>query len=120
MSKEKEVNRARKIDNRRGRTHDPARSTPQGRKDFFNRDLSWARDARVVAPKRVQLVRIRCGDKRFPKLRRFFHGSAVQIEKSFVKMTKLDRVEAIDLIEKTLADGAAQHKKRVRREREDR
>ena len=35
-------------------------------------------------------------------------------------MTKLDRVEAIDLIEQTLTDGAAQHVKRVRRDREDR
>jgi hypothetical protein len=104
VSKEKEVNRARKIDNRRRRTHDPAWSIPQGREDVFNRDLFWARDARVVPPKRVQLVRIRRGNKRLTKLCGHFYGSAVQIENSFMKMTQLDRVEAIDLLEKPFAD----------------
>ena len=41
----------------------------------------------------VQLMTIGRGDERFRKLRRYFHGPAIQIEKPFVKMTLLDCVE---------------------------
>ena len=104
MSKEKEIDRTNKIDNRRRRTDDPARSIHQRRENIFHRKLSWARDAGVVPSKRMQLVRIRRSYKRLTALPGHFHGPAVPIEKSLVKMTELDRVKGIDLVEKPRAD----------------
>jgi len=104
MSKEKEVDRARKIDDRRRRTYDPARSIPQRRENVFHRGLFWAWDARVVPSKGMQLVSVGSRNQRLVKSGGHFHGPAVQIEKSFVKVTKLYRIKAIDLIKQTRPD----------------
>src|SRR2546430_76569 len=68
----------------------------------------------------MQLVTVGRGDERFRELRRHFYGPAIQIEKPFVKMTKLDRVETIDLLEQPFTDRSAQHKKGMRRKGKDR
>jgi len=48
--------------------------------------------------KRVQPVRIGCGNQWFPKSQRNFCRSAVRIEESFVKVTDLNRVKTIDFV----------------------
>ena len=58
VSKEKEIDRSGEIDNRRRRTHHPARSIPQRREDIFRCELFGARNACVVSSKGMQLVRI--------------------------------------------------------------
>jgi len=116
VSKEKEINRAGEISNRRRRTYDPARSIPQCRENVLHRELFWAWDACVVPSERMQLMRIRRSNKRFTELRGHFRGPAVQIEKSLVKMTELDRVKAIDLIDQSFANRAAQHIERMGRD----
>ena len=45
---------------------------------------------------RVQPVRIGCGDQWFAKTPRHFFRATIRIEKALVKMTELDRIEAID------------------------
>ena len=102
MREEKEVNRANKIDNRRGRTRYPQRPLVKHRQNISNRQLAWSRNARVMASKCVELVRVGCGNKRFAKLRRDFHRLAIQIEKALVKVAQLDRIKAIYLVNQTL------------------
>ena len=53
----------------------------------------------VMSPKRAKLMRVGSCNQRFAKFFRDLHRSPVGIEKAFVKMTKLNRVEAIDLIQ---------------------
>src|SRR5207249_1436747 len=120
VREKEEVNRAGKIDNRRGRTDHPPRTVSQRCKNILNRQLIRSRDTRVMPAKRVQLVGVGRSDQRFAKLRGHFHRPAVQIEKAFVKVTKLDRIETIDLSKKPFANRAAQHVKRMRCEGEDR
>jgi hypothetical protein len=45
---------------------------------------------------RMQPMRIGCGDQRFAKTRRHPFRTAIRIEEPFVKMAKLNRIEAID------------------------
>jgi len=104
VREEEEVYHAHKIDNRRRRAHRMAWASSQRRKNVFNRQLGWPRNARIMTPEGVQLMRIRSREQRFAKLRGHFHGPAIQIKKSFVKMTELDRVETIDLIQKAFTD----------------
>src|SRR5262249_21031644 len=104
MSEEKEVDHTGKIDNGSRRTHHLTRSIPQGSENIVGCQLARARNARVVPAKGVQLVRIGSRDQRFAKLRGHFRGPAVQIERRFMKMTELDRVEAINHIQKPFTD----------------
>ena len=73
-----------------------------------------------MAAKRVQLVSVGSRYQRFAKLCGHFNGSAVQIEKAFMKVTKLDRIKAIHLFEKSFANRAAEHVERMGRNGEDR
>ena len=64
----------------------------------------------------VQPMRIRSGDQRFLEFFRDTAGAPIRIERAFVKMTKLDGVEAIDLVEQTFPDGATKNVKGMWRE----
>ena len=44
------------------------------------------------------------GDERFPESSSDSRGGAVRIEKTFMKMAQLDRVEAIDFGKESLTD----------------
>src|SRR6202022_1504936 len=68
----------------------------------------------------VQLVRVGSRDQRFAESGRHFRRAPIWVEHSFVKMAELDRVKAIDLVEKTRADRTAQHVERMGRDGENR
>src|SRR5437016_11060398 len=73
-----------------------------------------------MTPESMQLVRVGSGDQRFAKLSGHFCRAPIWVEQSFVKMTELDRVKTIDLVEKTFADRTTKHVKRMRRDGENR
>src|ERR1700693_245045 len=118
MREKEEVNHTHKIDNRRGRAHHPARTIPESRENVRDRQFVRSRNTCVMPAKRVQLMSIRCGDKRLVILRGHLNRPSIQVEEPFVKMTELDRVEAIDIIQEPFPDRTAQHIKRMRRDRE--
>jgi hypothetical protein len=70
--------------------------------------------------KRVQPVRIGCGDQWLAKSQRNFCRSAIGIEKPHVKMTDLNRIKAIDLFQEPRPNRAAKNIKWMRRYRKDR
>ena len=71
-----------------------------------------------MAAERVKLMRIGRGDERLVVFPRHFPSAAIQIEKAFMKVTKLNRVKTIDFLEQPFANRAAEDVKRMRRERE--
>jgi hypothetical protein len=54
-----------------------------------------------MSAKRAKLMRVGRCNQRFAKSFRDLHRLPVRIKKAFVKMTKLNRVEAIDFIQQT-------------------
>ena len=112
MSEKNEIDRAGQVEKGTGRTRQPERTTAQTSENIFGRQL--AVDARasihrswhtgVMPAESMQPVRIRGSDHRFVKFLCQRGRAAVWIQESFVKMTKLDRVEAIDLRNQTIAD----------------
>ena len=61
-----------------------------------------------MTPESMQLVRVGSGDQRFAKLGGHVRSAPIWVEQSFVKVTELDRVKTIDLIEKPFTDRTAQ------------
>ena len=61
-----------------------------------------------MTPESMQLVGIGSGDQRFAKLGGHFRSAPIWVEQSLVKVTELDRVKTIDLIEKPFTDRTAQ------------
>jgi hypothetical protein len=49
-------------------------------------------------------VRIGSRDQWLAKARSHFCGPAIRVQKAFVKMAELDRVEAIDFVKKARSD----------------
>ena len=70
--------------------------------------------------KRVQPVRIGCGDQWLAKAQRNFCRAAIGIEKPPVKMTVLNRIKAIDFFQEPRPNRAAKNIKWMRRYRKDR
>lgn len=120
MDEKEEINHAHEINRRRRWAYHLTRPAPESRKYILDRELAWTRNARVMTAKRVKLMSIRCGNQRFIILRGHFYRPAIQIEQSFMEMTKLDRIEAIDILQKPLPERSADHIKRMRRDREHR
>ena len=115
MRQEDPINRADKIDNRRRRTRYATRTRAEHSENIFDRQRGRPRNARVMTPEGMQLVRIRSSDQWFAKLSGHLRRTPIWIEQSFVEVTELDRVKTIDLIKKTFTDRTAQHVKRMRR-----
>jgi hypothetical protein len=67
--------------------------------------------------KRVQPMRIGCGDQWLAKSHRNFCRSAIRIEKPPVKMTDFNRIKAIDFLQEPRPNGAAKNIKWMRRYR---
>ena len=120
MREENEIDRAGKIDNRAGWACQPERAAPQTGEHIFRRQLELRRHTRIMAAESMQPMRVRCCDQRFAKFRRDRGRAAVRVQEAFVKMTKLDRVEAIDFRNQTVADRSAEHVEWMRRDGEDR
>src|SRR5438045_5480000 len=71
-----------------------------------------------MTPECVQLVRVGSSDHRCAKSSGHFGSASVWVKQSLVKMTELDRIEAIDFLEKTFTDRTAKHIERMRRKGE--
>ncbi len=72
-----------------------------------------------MTAKGIQLVRIGSRDERSLEFLCHARRAPVRIERAFVKMTKLDPIETIDLIEEPWPDGAAENVERMGRDGED-
>ena len=68
----------------------------------------------------MQLMRIGRCNQRFVEFRRDFHRAAIQVEHALVKMTELNRVEAIDFSQQSLPDRTAKYEEGMWRKGEDR
>src|SRR5207244_13213339 len=101
-------------------TRQAKRATTRSGKATLGRQSTRSRNARVMTSKRSQLMRVGSGDQRFAKLSGHFRRAPIWVEQSFVKVTELDRVKTIDLVEKTFTDRTTKHVKRMRRDGEDR
>lgn len=95
-------------------------SLPERAQDRLDRHLGRARNAGIMRPESVEPMRIGGGKQRFAMRGRGCARPAIEIEPALVKMTDLDRIEAINFPQEPLADRSAQNKKRVGREREER
>src|SRR5437016_13963361 len=120
MCEEDPVNRAGEINNRRRWTREAQWALSQSGKNTLECQSIRARNARVMTPESMQLMRVGSGDQQFAKLGGHFRRAPIWVEQSFMKVTELDRVKTIDLVEKTFADRTTKHVKRMRRDGEDR
>src|SRR2546423_14106291 len=84
------------------------------------RQCNRARNRCVMTAEGVQTVGVGSGDQRFTKFPGDAGGAPVWIERAFVKMAKLDRIEAIDLLQQSRPDGTAQNIEWMRCDRENR
>ena len=87
-----------------GRAIDAQWARPELSKNSFGGEQRWPRHACVVTSKSAELVCVRSRNQRSAKFFRDLHRVPVRIEKAFVKMTVLNRVEAIDFIQQTFSD----------------
>ena len=73
----------------------------------LDRQLRRTRDAGVVRPEGMELMRVRGGDERLPKALRHFDRAPVGINEPRPKMAKLDGIETIDPLREFRSDRAA-------------
>ena len=76
--------------------------------------------ARVMTSKSAELVCVGSRNQRFAKFFRYLRRVPIGIKKALVKMTELNRIEAIDFIQQTFSDRTAQQVKGMRRDGEER
>src|SRR5436190_20080860 len=73
-----------------------------------------------MRPKSMEPMSVRGRDQWFLKARRHFHGTSIRIEKPAPKMTKLDRIEAVDFFDQLLSNRTTKDVKWMRRDGEER
>src|ERR1041385_7163665 len=96
MGQENEIDRANKIGECGWRTGQAHGRTAQNRKNIFCGQIGGPRDTGVMPAERVEAMSIGSSNERFSETRGDFCRSTIRVEQSFVKMTDLNRVEAID------------------------
>jgi hypothetical protein len=95
-------------------------SLPERAQNRLDRHPGRARYAGVMSAESLETMRIGGGKERFAVRGRDGSRPAIEIEPTLVKMADLDRIEAINFLEKPIANRSAQDKKGVGREREER
>ena len=83
----------------RGRAIDTQRAQPELSNNSFRRERRRLWHARVMTSKSAELVCVGSRNQRFAKFFRYLRRVPIGIEKALVKMTELNRVEAIDFIQ---------------------
>ena len=104
MRQENPVDRAGKIDNRRRRTCQPERTITQRGENILTSERGRARHARIMAAKSMQPVRVGRCDQGLTIFSRNPGRTPIWIKQEIVKMTQLDPVKTIDLLEKSGTD----------------
>src|SRR5437870_1207136 len=100
----------------RGRAIDTQRAQPELSNNSFRRERRRSWHARVMTSKSAELVCVGSRNQRFAKFFRYLRRVPIGIKKALVKMTELNRIEAIDFIQQTFSDRTAQQVKGMRRD----
>src|ERR1700730_941258 len=119
MREENPIDRVGKIDNGRRWACQSERSGTQRGKNIFTGECHRMRHARVVSAESMQTMRVGGCDQGLTIFSRNSGGAAVRVEQEVVKMTELDRVETIDLLDQARPNRAAENIKWMRRDREN-
>ena len=104
MRQENPIDRAGKIGNRRRWTGQAERTVAQRGENIFARERNRARNSCVMAAEGMQTVRVGRGDQGLAIFSRNSGRTPIWIKQEVVKMTELDRIETIDLFEKSGTD----------------
>jgi len=104
MSHENEVNSANQIFKRAGRTRQTRLSGSENIEHGFGVKFRATGDARVMATKSMQAIRIRRRDERFAEFAGYFCGLSVGVQRPFMKMADFNPIETVDFLKQPPPD----------------
>src|ERR1700694_377107 len=119
MREENPIDRVGKIGNRRRWAGQSEGSGTQRGKNIFTGECGRTGHARVVTAESMQTMRVGRRDQGLAIFSRHPGGAPVRVEQEVVKMTELDRVETIDLLDQARPNRAAENIKGMRRDGEN-